>query len=62
MDDIRLPNTDSPEVIQHAITVHMVSIIWDQAYRTVDPDEMETTMLDLYRRIFKAVSTAGSDA
>jgi hypothetical protein len=61
VEDARLPNTDSPEVVQHAIALHLVTVIWDQAYRTVDPDEMENTLLDLYRRIFKAIHTAGDD-
>ncbi len=60
MDDYKLPNTNSPEVMEHAITMHLVGVIWDQAYRTVDPDEMEKTLLDLYRRIYSGISTAGA--
>jgi hypothetical protein len=46
--------------MEHAITMHLVGVIWDQAYRTVDPDEMEKTLLDLYRRIYSGISTAGA--
>ena len=62
MDDLKFPNTDSPEVMAHAVTLQLVGQIWDQAYRTVDPDEMEKTLLELYQRIFKAISTGKPSA
>lgn len=62
MDDLQLPNTDSPEVMQQAISLHVTGMIWDHAFRTVDPDEMEQAFLDLYKRVYASVSAARRDA
>lgn len=53
--DIKLPNTDSPEVMKQAISVHLMNLIWDELARTVDPDDYEAHAIGLFDRVFKAV-------
>ena len=56
MDDLKLPNTDSPEVMQQAVALHLTAELWEQASRDVHPSDWEQAMLELYKRVFVAVS------
>ena len=58
MEDLRLPDTDSAEVMQQAVSLQLALIIWDQYSRGVHPDQFEESILELYQRVFKAVSSA----
>lgn len=58
MDEISLPDTDSPEVMQQAVSLQLSLIIWDQHSRGVHPDQFEESILELYQRVYKSVSAA----
>lgn len=60
MDNFTLPNTDSPEVMQQAISTWMTTLIWKQVARGVHDDEAEELLLGIYTRIYRAVKTAHS--
>jgi len=53
--EIRLPDTDSPEVMKQAISVHLMNLIWDELARTVNPDEFEEHAINLFDRVYRAV-------
>jgi len=53
-----LPNTDSPEVMQQAIAMHLTQTVWEHFSRTIHADEMEEQLLQLYQRIYAGVSEA----
>ena len=58
MDELRLPNTDSPEVMQQAVTLHLTAVLWEQDSRDVHPDKWEEALLALYSRVYGAVKKA----
>ena len=58
MDQIQLPNTDSPEVMQQAIAMHLTQAVWEHRSRTVHADDMEEQLIQLYKRVFAGVAAA----
>lgn len=50
-----LPDTDSPEVMEQAVSAWMTSLIWQQIVRVVHDDEAEEKVLGIYDRIYKSV-------
>lgn len=58
---LTLPNTDSPEVMQQAITTIMTTMIWKQVARGVHDDDAEEMLLGIYSRIYHAVKKAHSE-
>ena len=55
MEDITLPNTDSPEVMERAICISLTVMIWKQIYRSVHDEEAEEKLLGIYDKIFRSV-------
>lgn len=55
MEELELPPTDSPEVMERAISAWLTHVIWDQHSRGVHPDHIEENILELYNRVFTAV-------
>jgi len=58
VEGIDLPDTDSTEVMQQAVSLWLVNIIWDQHSRGVHPDNVEEDLLTLYSRVFESVRKA----
>lgn len=58
MEHPELPNTDSPEVMQQAIAMHLTHTVWEHYSRTIHADEMEEQLLQLYQRVYKNVAAA----
>lgn len=58
MEELKLPNTDSPEVMQQAVSLHITHVIWDQVSRAVDPDATEAAILEIYHRVYSSVNAA----
>ena len=52
---VTLPDTDSPEVMKQAISVHLMNLIWDELARSVNPDDYEMHAIGLFDRVYKAV-------
>ena len=57
MEPIPLPNTDSPEVMEQAVTVWLTHAIWHHMSR-YHTDDMEEQLLALYARVFEHVHKA----
>ncbi len=55
MDSFSLPNTDSPEVMEQAISIWMTTLIWRQIARVVLDEEAEQRLLGIYDGIYRAV-------
>jgi len=55
MEDVNLPNTDSPEVMAQAISLQLTYLIWEQASRAFAADETEEAILALYQRVRQVV-------
>ena len=55
MDDLNLPNTDSPEVMQQAVSLHITHIVWEQVSRAIDPDSTESAILEIYKRVYSSI-------
>ena len=55
MDNLELPNTDSPEVMQQAISCQIAFQIWEQISRIVHDDEAEQKLLNIYSRVYASV-------
>ena len=55
VEELDLPNTNSPEVMEQAISAWLTNIVWDQHSRAVHPDELEKDLLAIYDRVYKAV-------
>lgn len=53
-----LPNTDSPEVMQQAITMWLTNLIWEQTSRLVPDEKVEEEVTSIYHRVYKLVSQA----
>ena len=53
-----LPNTDSPEVMQQAISIWLTNLIWEQASRLIPDEKVEAEVTSIYARVYKAVSHA----
>ena len=60
MEEFRLPETDTPDVMQQAVSLWLTNVIWDQHSRGVHPDKIEQDLLELYDRVYKAVRKAHS--
>jgi hypothetical protein len=58
MDELDLPSTDSPEVMEQAVSIWLTHIIWDQHSRGVHPDQIEENLVDLYSRVYRKVREA----
>jgi hypothetical protein len=58
VDHFTFPNTDSPEVMQAAVSAWITSLIWKQVSRGVHDDDAEEMLVGVYARIYKAVKTA----
>jgi hypothetical protein len=58
VDDINLPNTDSPQVMQQAVSLLLTSVLWEQNSRDVHPDKWEEALLELYARVYGSVNKA----
>ena len=57
MEPMELPDTDSPEVMQQAISAWLTHIIWQHMSR-YHTDDMEEQLIELYSRVYKSISTA----
>jgi hypothetical protein len=57
VEPLDLPNTDSPEVMQQAVSVWLTHMIWQQLSR-YHTDDYEEKLLALYDRVYKSVSGA----
>ncbi|MCE7938448.1 hypothetical protein DCC79_12085 [bacterium] len=55
MDNFSLPNTDSPEVMEQAISIWMTTLIWRQIARVVLDEESEARLLGIYDNIYRTV-------
>jgi hypothetical protein len=60
VDTVELPNTDSPEVMNKAVSIWLAHVIWEQFSRVSHPEEIEEQLLGVYERVYKSVSSAGS--
>ena len=58
MEELTLPDTDSAEVMQQAVSLCLTHMIWDQLSRGVHPDNVEEDLLALYQRVTKAIREA----
>jgi hypothetical protein len=58
VDDVTLPDTDSPEVMEQAICLILTDLIWEQASRSVHADDTEGAVIGLYQRVHQAVHAA----
>lgn len=58
MEHAELPNTDSPDVMQQAIAMHLTQTVWEHYSRTVHADEMESQLIQLYERVYASVAKA----
>jgi hypothetical protein len=58
VEQVQLPDTDSPEVMQQAIAMHLTKIVWEHYSRTIHADEMETQLIQLYERVYGSVAKA----
>jgi len=58
VEQIELPDTNSPEVMEQAISLFLTNILWEQSSRMISPDDMEVNLLAVYGRVFKAVHAA----
>ena len=54
-ENIELPNTDSPEVMQQAVSVYLMNLIWEELSRTVDPEKVDERVVDTYERVYSEV-------
>lgn len=55
MDNFALPDTDSPEVMEQAISIWMTTLVWRQISRVVHDEEAESRLLSIYDHIFRGV-------
>ena len=53
---VDLPNTDSPEVMQQAVSIYLLHTVWEEYSRIIDPELIEDKAIELYGRIYKQVS------
>jgi hypothetical protein len=51
----RLPDTDSTDVMQMAVSLWLTDLIWGQVSRTIHADDAEKTLTSLYARVFASV-------
>lgn len=51
-----LPDTDSPEVMQQAISAWLTSMIWEQTSRLVPDEKVEEEITSIYSRVYKLVN------
>jgi hypothetical protein len=51
----RLPDTDSTDVMQMAVSLWLTDLIWVQVSRTIHADDAESTLTDLYSRVYASV-------
>jgi hypothetical protein len=58
VDDLNLPNTESPEVMTQAVSLAIAAELWEQASRDVHPNDWEEALLGLYTRVYRAVYKA----
>ena len=58
MDELNLPDTDSPEVMQQAVSLLITHVVWEQVSRSVDPDSTETEILAIYKRVYDSINSA----
>lgn len=58
MEKIELPDTDSPEVMQQAISFTVAQQIWDLVSRLERDEEHEEKFLALYQRVYASVKQA----
>ena len=57
MEPIALPNTDSPDVMEQAVSIWLTHVIWNHMSR-YHTDDMEEQLLSLYGRVFGHVHAA----
>ena len=62
MELVELPNTDSPNVMNQAVTIWLTHVIWEQFSRVSHPEEIEEQLLGVYERVYKSVSSADSNS
>jgi hypothetical protein len=55
VDNVELPDTDSPAVMNQAVALWLTNVIWDQYSRVIHADEIEEKLLEVYGRVYKAV-------
>ena len=57
-ENLSLPDTDSPEVMEQAVSLMLTSIVWEQLSRVIHPDEAEEALTAAYARVFEKVKEA----
>jgi hypothetical protein len=57
VDPITLPNSDSPEVMEQAVSVWLTHAIWHHMSR-YHTDDIEEAILALYTRVYQNVHKA----
>ena len=61
MDRINLPDTDSNEVMQQAVSLWLTSVILEQDPRfRHTADDFEESLLGVYQRVYAAIGKARS--
>jgi hypothetical protein len=58
VDKFEFPDTDSPEVMQQAISFAVAQQIWDLVSRLERDEEHEEKFLALYHRVYASVKQA----
>jgi len=62
VDHLNLPNSDSPEVMEQAVSIWMTSQIWQQVARVVHHDDAEDKILSIYDKVYRAVKKTHREA
>ena len=52
---VDLPDTDNADVMQQAVSVFLMHLVWEEFSRIIDPEQIEEQALELYGRIYSKV-------
>jgi hypothetical protein len=52
---VELPNTDNADVMQQAVSIFLMHMVWEEYSRIIDPEKIEEKALELYDRIYTKV-------
>jgi hypothetical protein len=52
---VDLPDTDNADVMQQAVSIFLMHMVWEEYSRIIDPEKIEEKALELYGRIYAKV-------
>jgi len=60
MESYELPNTDSADVMQQAVALNLLHLVWPEITRTMNPDEADDHAIAVYQKIYRALDATHS--